>query len=547
MPNTPWISYKLFHVDTLIHYGDLNGFPYFRDPDITPGSKYALEIQFTKYMISDSPGTATARLEFDLSRPDPDPPTLQSLWVLSNGIPSDEYFPSDTGGIQFKCVDGSSGIDSVEAFFRPFGGEESWSFTPIIQQGDHYVVYNLPGMPEGYTSMRLRITDYSGNALDYQVEPAFVYHSMILRPPTCLLPARGGTDLPTLLNLVWNRPSQTTYSYHLQVASDSTFTHCLVDDSLLTKLSQRIGVLEKGTQYYWHVSAKNILGESSYSETWSFTTSSDTTFILPFIQNWNLVSMPVHLKNNVKENIFPTAPSDAFAYVGQQYQMVDTLKNGCGYWLKFEKNDTIGIAGKLFDSDTIEVEPGWNMIGSVSTSISVNGILSEPSGMITSSFLGFTSSYNPVDSLKPGCGYWVKVEQAGKLILSRSESISKLKRIRIVATKEMPPPPPGEQLKFVKEIPKEYLLEQNYPNPFNPVASFRYELPCESKVKLSIYNLLGQVVALLKDEEEQAGYKEIQWNANRVAGGVYFYRLEATSVSDPNKSFMQVKKMLLLK
>jgi len=66
-------------------------------------------------------------------------------------------------------------------------------------------------------------------------------------------------------------------------------------------------------------------------------------------------------------------------------------------------------------------------------------------------------------------------------------------------------------------------------------------------VKLKIFNVLGQVVATLRDEEESAGYKQIEWNSSAVASGIYFYRLDATSTNDASKSFTQVKKMLLLK
>ena len=96
-------------------------------------------------------------------------------------------------------------------------------------------------------------------------------------------------------------------------------------------------------------------------------------------------------------------------------------------------------------------------------------------------------------------------------------------------------------------IPGEYKLYQNYPNPFNPTTTLRYQLPIDSRVRLAIYNVLGQVVASLFDDEQQAGYKSVAWNASSVASGIYFYRLDATSVSDPIKHFTLTRKMLLLK
>jgi M6 family metalloprotease-like protein len=95
-------------------------------------------------------------------------------------------------------------------------------------------------------------------------------------------------------------------------------------------------------------------------------------------------------------------------------------------------------------------------------------------------------------------------------------------------------------------IPKEYALHQNYPNPFNPSTTIQYALPVRSRVKLQIFNVLGQKVAELVSTEQNAGYQSIIWNAN-AATGIYFYRLEATGTNDPGKCFVNVKKMLFLK
>jgi len=95
-------------------------------------------------------------------------------------------------------------------------------------------------------------------------------------------------------------------------------------------------------------------------------------------------------------------------------------------------------------------------------------------------------------------------------------------------------------------IPQTYVLNQNYPDPFNPSTTIQYGLPTRSNVRIVIYNMLGQQVKELVNTEQQAGYQSIVWNAN-VASGMYFYRIVATSLSDPNKRFVETKKMLLLK
>ena len=88
--------------------------------------------------------------------------------------------------------------------------------------------------------------------------------------------------------------------------------------------------------------------------------------------------------------------------------------------------------------------------------------------------------------------------------------------------------------------PTQYSLGQNYPNPFNPTTTIKYDLPVDSRVSLKVYNILGQEVATLVNQEQNAGTKSISWNAANAASGVYFYRLDAGH-------FTSVRKLLLLK
>ena len=106
---------------------------------------------------------------------------------------------------------------------------------------------------------------------------------------------------------------------------------------------------------------------------------------------------------------------------------------------------------------------------------------------------------------------------------------------------------PAVDVKTISEtIPDNFILMQNYPDPFNPSTTIRYGLPNRSSVKIVITNMLGQQLAVLENGERQAGYHEVEWRAN-VASGIYFYRIEAVSTTDPNNRFLEVKKMLLLK
>ncbi len=89
-------------------------------------------------------------------------------------------------------------------------------------------------------------------------------------------------------------------------------------------------------------------------------------------------------------------------------------------------------------------------------------------------------------------------------------------------------------------LPRTFSLSQNYPNPFNPGTTIRYTLPVGTHVRLDIYNILGQRIETLADENQLAGEHTAQWNALQYASGMYFYRL----VTD---QAVEIKKMVLLK
>jgi len=92
----------------------------------------------------------------------------------------------------------------------------------------------------------------------------------------------------------------------------------------------------------------------------------------------------------------------------------------------------------------------------------------------------------------------------------------------------------------VSLIPSELVLLQNYPNPFNPATTIGYYLPERTIVKLTVYDLLGQTVKILLDQEISAGNHTITFDASNLTGGTYFYQLQAGD-------YLETKKMSLLK
>jgi photosystem II stability/assembly factor-like uncharacterized protein len=377
---------------------------------------------------------------------------------------------------------------------------------------------------------------------------------------------------------------------------------------------------------------------------------------------WNIVSLPLTPTiNGAKTRIFPTSTSNAFGF-NDGYYFEDTLQNTFAYWLKFPTAQSVGIDGFARSLDTVNVTTGWNMIGTITYPVSVTNVTQVPGGNVASTYFQFSNGYIVTDSLRPAKGYWVKVNNDGKLILSSTgaaamtkesplkkfeEETSSLNSVLITDREgnkqtlyfssknnavetanfyELPPLPPQEvfdarfttqrmveqsadgiSLPSIKvqsfaypitvqweiresnikglsirdaatgknlastfggsngslrisqpsvntlavaltgseEHPKIFALRQNFPNPFNPSTTIRFELPAASLVSLKIYNILGQEVATLADQESfDAGTHSVQFDASRLGSGVYFYRVLARG---NGKEYSQVRKMVLLK
>lgn len=367
--------------------------------------------------------------------------------------------------------------------------------------------------------------------------------------------------------------------------------------------------------------------------------------------DWQLVSLPVRTP-------CPWVLPNSFAYDGG-YRVADTLMPGYGYW---NKRTTPGalFAGEAIAHDTVALNQNWNIVGSLSTPLATGAISSTPGGIIQSAFFGFSGTgYTFADTLRPAHGYWVKLSQAGSLIMgsgSKEAPTMERKGERFLASSSfleftdatqakrrvyytvdnapsdvpqvyfaLPPafrdmlevrfesnlliesltggsprvhkllvsgatypltlrwdgkgeapaileidkqsvplnqpgsivvPLPTTALGLTRAeggmVPRSYGLEQNYPNPFNPSTTIRYQLPHRSKVRISVFSVIGQEIQTLRDDIEDAGYWSLVWNSTderglEAASGIYFIRMSAVSMTHMADTYTQTRKMLLLK
>jgi len=84
-------------------------------------------------------------------------------------------------------------------------------------------------------------------------------------------------------------------------------------------------------------------------------------------------------------------------------------------------------------------------------------------------------------------------------------------------------------------IPQNFRLFQNYPNPFNPVTTIRFQIPKEQNVKISIFNLIGQEVERLVDQQMPAGFHSVVWDASDISSGIYIITIEAGEFTDKKR------------
>jgi hypothetical protein len=95
-------------------------------------------------------------------------------------------------------------------------------------------------------------------------------------------------------------------------------------------------------------------------------------------------------------------------------------------------------------------------------------------------------------------------------------------------------------------VPKDFAVSQNYPNPFNPSTKIDYQVPVDAKVILEVYNIAGQKVSELVNQEQSAGYYTVDFGASKLSSGIYIYRIVASDKATGN-NFSSIKKMMLLK
>ena len=298
---------------------------------------------------------------------------------------------------------------------------------------------------------------------------------------------------------------------------------------------------------------------------------------IPVQQGWNMFGV---YENDIPiSQVITTPPGIVATYFfgfNNGYYIADTLKSGQGHWVRITEDGVLNLNGGTFAKEgekqpIPKIDQYWGKIkitDSEGKSVILYAIEEEidltkyelpplpPAGIFDARY----SSGKMVEDLSSekiiqisSDNYPITIKAEGINIKLRDGINGKLLNVQLTG---------GEEIritnskitsievteKVTNRLPLSYELYQNYPNPFNPSTTIKFAVPEESKVNLSIYSVLGELVKTLVDEQMKAGYYEYDFNASTLASGVYFYRMNAV---DPSASsgqiFVETKKLVLIK
>jgi hypothetical protein len=281
-------------------------------------------------------------------------------------------------------------------------------------------------------------------------------------------------------------------------------------------------------------------------------------FVFSLKPGWQLISLPGIASSMQVSELFPNAIGGiAFDWRGEVYYPVEHLEPGRGYWIA--QNEAQEVTQLIFGSSIYErtfFERGWFLIGGVDRPSSFDAPKVDPSGSIYPPAFFYDQSmqqYRGVTTLNPSVGYWVAVLRPCVLEMPGHETTSVKEHHHGPGTLQadlgtQPPPPPGIDTAvlagFDSDVPHSCKLLQNHPNPFHSQTSIPFFIRKRERIHIGIYNINGQLVRTLYDQELLPGMHNVIWDGTDQAGqsvgaGVYLCKMQSTG-------FMDVKKLILV-
>jgi photosystem II stability/assembly factor-like uncharacterized protein len=380
--------------------------------------------------------------------------------------------------------------------------------------------------------------------------------------PYLYQPVNNTINQPIELPIRWQRLKDAE-KYYLQISTLQNFSSFVINDSTLTDTLKQVSGLNNNTIYFWRVRALNLGGISSWSDTWSFKTivALPTVPVLTSPSN-GVKNQPVKLKltwSSVlnadtyramvsQDTLFTNIIIDD-STLTTPAKDISSLKYGMKYYWKVRAKNIANVSS---------YSPVWNFTTILPTPEALNAAAygirkvklswtdkaDNESGFILERNTDKEVGYKLIDTLKANVTNYID-----STVSLATTYIYRLKAFTQFATSEYTAEASVTTLTSVadlKGIPTEYALIQNFPNPFNPSTVIRYSLPTESKVRIAVFNSLGQTVNELVNNVQPGGYYEEVFNAGNLPSGIYIYSIMLQS-TDGKNNYSSVKKMILLK
>jgi len=279
----------------------------------------------------------------------------------------------------------------------------------------------------GDTSVTLAVVFFDNQL--FPVNVTFRVDMSIQKVQGSFLPASGDA---VVLRGSFDGWAASTDTLHATDAGDSIYTVTVGIPGLSSNQYKFWKTLRNGTDYEVvggnPVMNRNLtvgLGDSVLPLVYFSDDNSQPTSTISLTKGWNMVSVPRIMADYTKSALFPAAVSNAFAYNGASYIILSTLKNGPGYWVKLGTDTTTSFTGAPRTNATDTLTPGWNMIGTLSGMALTSSISVSPGGAVISKYFGYAGGYKISDTLRPGQGYWVKVDTAATLTLNANGPAAK--------------------------------------------------------------------------------------------------------------------------
>ncbi|QQS35324.1 MAG: T9SS type A sorting domain-containing protein [Ignavibacteriales bacterium] len=329
---------------------------------------------------------------------------------------------------------------------------------------------------------------------------------------------------------------------------------------------QSVNTVEPGTGYW----LKNIgytiynTGDEWPSEGIQYITNQP----ISVFQGWNLIGTYDYTVNTASITTTPAGLQSGFVYsYNSGYRIANTLVPGYGYFIYLSSGGLVNLPDPAFQKSGIvnnNIKSDWGKIVITDNSGKSSELYLAPQNTDVSKYFmppvpfegmydirfsngGFVESLNsefhkiqlsgvefPLTVSVSNIEINIFDEAKGN-IYSRLSSGDEIRIVNATSTLTV----------SLNTIPGDYRLEQNFPNPFNPVTQIKFSVPEDGMVKVKVFNLLGQEINTLFNEEALKGVYVINWNGTdylgqNVSSGVYIYRMEAGQ-------FIKSMKMVLLK